>query len=126
MTPWINMFEQFFFLLTIFLGIISTNYLSHLLNSSIISSAAIGVLFGGIYFLMKPKKKNDPLLLVYLESFIGMTPQNIYSDFFLVLFLSITSLLMYILSKKYFKGYGGKLGSIAFFTSFIFYFLEQL
>lgn len=60
--------------------------------------------------------------LVYLGTFCSMG-QSMHNSQFLLLafFLSIVAFIVYQLFEKKFNGLGGKLGTLAFFTSFIVY-----
>lgn len=98
-------------ILAIILGTFLTYSLSHYFKlNAVISASSVGFI-GFLIF----RKYEIP---IYCGAFAGMVSISMFS-FFEVLILSLVCSIIYILSKPIFKGYGGKLGTIAFLSSLI-------
>ena len=111
-----------------FIGIYLTSYLIPVLDSSVYVSALLGTVFGGLFLLFhnKAKIKFDWLACLYLGSFVGMISIALYKDILLVGLLALICVAAFYATKRMAVGYGGKLGTIAFLVSLIFYYLGNL
>ncbi len=95
----------------IIFSVIITYAIAHNLGlSAVIASSFIGIL-GYIFF---PKQQ----VAIYCGSFAGMVSTALF-NYYEVLFLAIVCAFIFLLTKPLFKGYGGKLGTIAFMSSLI-------
>lgn len=95
----------------VIIGVFITYSLNHFLGISVVIASAIVGLLGSILI----KQYQIPL---YCGSFAGMVSVSLFS-FFEVSILAIICAFIFILTKPLFKGYGGKLGTIAFMSSLI-------
>jgi len=103
-------FKSFDWLFVI-LGVFSTYSLVHFFSIPVvIASSGVGLV--GFIFMRKYE------VALYCGSFAGMVSISLFS-FMEVLVLALICAFIYILSKPIFKGYGGKLGTIAFMSSLI-------
>ncbi|MCK4551633.1 MAG: hypothetical protein KAU02_01855 [Tenericutes bacterium] len=97
--------------LFVIFGVFATYSISHFFGVSVvIGSSVIGLL--GHFFARKYE------VAIYCGSFAGMVSIVIFG-FLEVLVLALTCAFIYILTKPLLKGYGGKLGTIAFMSSLI-------
>lgn len=97
--------------LMVIIGVFATYSLVHFLGISVvIASSSIGLL--GFIFIRKHE------IPIYCGSFAGMVSIVLFS-FLEVAILSIICAFIYTLTKPIFKGFGGKLGTIAFMSSLI-------
>ncbi len=95
----------------IIFGVFSTYSLVHFIGLFVvISSAAVGIIG---HFLFRKYEA-----AVYCGSFAGMVSVELFG-FTEVAVLAIVCSIIYIMTKPLFKGYGGKLGTIAFMSSLI-------
>ena len=97
--------------IAIAVGAFSTYSLVHFFDLNVIIAASSVGLLGFILI----KKHDVPL---YCGAFAGMVSVSMFS-FFEVFILSMVCFIIYTLSKPIFKGYGGKLGTVAFLSSLI-------
>lgn len=94
-------------LLFLIIGTFVTFYLNHTIGlGSVLASSIVG-LIGAFFF----KRYSTSL---FCGSFIGMACSIIFSNPISLLVAALTSGIMLALSHKYFVGFGGKLGFIAF------------
>lgn len=95
----------------VLLGTISTYSLQIFANFNPILSAAI---VGLIAIFSEKRMKILIALPVYCGAFVGMTnPDNHYS-FYLIFLIGLFAGVLFYLSKNFYAGVGGKLGTIAF------------
>ena len=57
--------------------------------------------------------------VIYAGAFAGMCSHEYLSGHFHIVFISLAGSVIYILSKPYLNGFGGKLGVIAFLSSLL-------
>ena len=95
----------------VFLGAVITYGIQYFLEINMILAAGI---VGFISTLMESKNKYIKSLPIYCGVFVGMTsPQNNY-DFYLITVMGLFAGIIYYISKNFYIGIGGKLGTIAF------------
>lgn len=92
-------------------GVFITYSLNHFLSVSVVLASTLVGLLGGLFL-----KKYQVAL--YCGSFAGMVSLSLFG-FVEVSILSLVCAFIYIMTKPLFKGYGGKLGTIAFMSSLI-------
>ncbi len=103
--------------LTYYLRTVLQKRFSH---DSVIASAIIGIIFG-FFSILVP----ETLMIgevAYASSFAGMGRIKIIKEKFLL--VSVIVAAIYILALPVFKGFGGKLGSIAFVSMLLVYILH--
>ena len=88
--------------------------------SAVVASAATG--FVGT-FLHFPRfyEKNGLHSAIYAGTFAGMCSPQLLENHYQVCFISLIGSALYLLSLPYVKGIGGKLGTISFISSLIFF-----
>ena len=127
-------FSNFLIFFSTFIGCFLTIYVSNQGFPSVFASSFIALL--GAYFAMLIQNKTNIADSVFCGSFAGMISMNLlsggqYSFFLMSLLLSILVGIIYtlikLLSSKYpkklFNGFGGKLGTTAFISVFLFSFI---
>ncbi|MBI9009066.1 MAG: hypothetical protein JEZ05_03465 [Tenericutes bacterium] len=97
--------------LFVIIAVFFTYSLSHFLGISVVLASSMTGLLG--YFLVKKHQ-----LAVYCGSFAGMVSVSLFG-FLEVSVLALVCAFIFILTKPLFKGYGGKLGTVAFLSSLI-------
>lgn len=110
---------NFMSLLCVFCGALSTYFLNiSLSQGSIIAASLIGII-GSIFF---PKYS----LPIYTGAFVGMISGDFSHNFYHICVACLIAGLLYEFSKEIFVGAGGKLGTIAFSSWIITYFIFNL
>lgn len=95
----------------VLVGTIFTYSLQFYLNFNPILSAAI---VGLSAIFLEKRAKNIYALPVYCGAFVGMTnPENQYT-FYMIFIVGLFAGVLFYLSKNFYSGVGGKLGTIAF------------
>lgn len=108
--------------LSLLLGLLTCFYLNALYGLSVILISCVTTLL--IDFSLNDQKRiTSPF---YCGSFAGMISSSLLKDDLHLLALGICSVVVYQISKKFFIGFGGKLGSIAFVSSMLSYFIGGL
>jgi hypothetical protein len=97
--------------LFVILGVFVTYALNHFLGISVVLASSFTGLIG--FALLK---KHD--VAIYCGSFAGMVSVSLFG-LLEVSILALVCAFIFILTKPLFKGYGGKLGTIAFMSSLI-------
>jgi hypothetical protein len=97
--------------LFVILGVFVTYSLNHFLGISVVLASSFTGLVA--YFFIR---KRD--IAIYCGSFAGMVSVSLFG-FIEVSVLALICAFIFILTKPLFKGYGGKLGTIAFMSSLI-------
>jgi len=97
--------------LFVILGVFITYSLNHFLGVSVVLASSFTGLMG--YFFIRNHET-----AIYCGSFAGMVSVSLFG-FLEVSVLAIICAFIFILTKPLFKGYGGKLGTIAFMSSLI-------
>lgn len=97
--------------LAVIIGVFTTYLLNHFLSIPVVLASAFIGLIGSLLI-----KKYQVAL--YCGSFAGMVSLSLFG-FFEVSILAIVCAFIFIVTKPLFKGYGGKLGTIAFLSSLI-------
>lgn len=95
-------------------------YLQNYLGlTAVLSSALTGLIFS---FMPDSKHYDAPEMkaIIYTASFAAMTSPAFLENIFSLPILAILVTSLYHITKMYFIGFGGKLGSIAFVSSIIF------
>jgi len=101
--------------LTCILGGILTYFINHFVSlGAVISSAIVGLTGGLLAKLLNTKEANSLALAFYCGSYVGMSSINVLENIFIVALAAFFTGLIFILTKGIFKGYGGKLGTMAF------------
>lgn len=102
-------------------GALITFLLQKHLVSAVVASCLVGLLGAFLEFVFHTPHL---ALVVFAGSFVGMTSAN-FGTVPLVLISGGLAGIVYIFSLKIFPGFGGKLGSIAFLsTTIVFYILS--
>ncbi|MDD0852043.1 hypothetical protein HBN50_03000 [Halobacteriovorax sp. GB3] len=91
--------------------------------SAVVASCIVG-LFGTFIPLSKLGNVKDIQNAVYAGSFAGMCSAGVLTHFSQIFFLSLLGASFYLLTIDLFKGYGGKLGTIAFISVSLVYLLK--
>jgi hypothetical protein len=80
----------------------------------VLAASAVGTC--GVYVpgLLRIKDSKDYVAPIYCGAFIGMSSALIFPNVSWLLFSSVLSALLFIISKNIYLGVGGKLGAIAF------------
>ncbi len=105
-----------------FIGFFSCLFFIKIGINPIVASA----LTGFIVSLLPFSNKSNISTLVYCSSFAAIGVTELTNSFVLIFLLPILLMFIYQLTKTVAKGYGGKLGTIAFVSSGIFYLLLRL
>ena len=108
------------------LGCIACYYLQVKFSlSSVLSSALVG-LVGSFIPKSKYYDSAKAIAAIYCGSFASMTALGHFNSFQLVLVLSLIVGVCFTVCTPYFRGVGGKLGTIAFISSVVFIFGKVL
>lgn len=109
-------FSQIFFLFLIFsslcFGLHQIDSISPVMASSLVG--LLGCL------LASKKMYKDIEIIAYCGSFSGMSSHVFFSDWWILIISSFLGSVMLILLEKWFIGWGGKLGAIAFISLVVF------
>ncbi|WP_423189338.1 hypothetical protein ACO1PF_12235 [Alkalibacterium sp. f15] len=102
--------------LNILLALVGGAYITFILNhqlglGGVLASSVIGL--SGAYLF------KNYAAAIYCGSFVGMACNLIFSNPFSFMLASLIAGILFILSEQLFKGYGGKLGFIAFCGTFL-------
>lgn len=114
----IEFIESIYTLIFTCLGFYSTYFLIEMNYNSILSSALIG--FSGC--LLCGKKCLNYKLgseVIYCSSFAAIGVKEILNSHVEISILLILLTVVFITSKNVYRGFGGKLGTIAFITTYI-------
>ncbi|MDQ9093024.1 hypothetical protein RC083_15695 [Pseudoalteromonas haloplanktis] len=113
--------SKFFLLkyLTFFFGCMSCFILhTQFAIPAVIASCLTGLVGSFIPF---PKQyESHPCAAIYAGSFAGMCSQGLISSYWELAIISFIGATLYVLTRKMFTGFGGKLGSIAFISVALF------
>lgn len=91
-----------------------TFYLSiHLKWGPVIASAAVGFVTSYLSVFKSSFLKSLPVP-IYCGSFVGMCGSVLTEDYFFVAYAGLISGIIFLITRNYFVGVGGKLGTIAF------------
>lgn len=105
--------------LSSFIGAIATLFLSEYFQlSKVIASSAATLIFV-LITLPKKEQLQKFSMMFYVGSFVGMTSSSNLSEYIHFLVASILAVVIFRLIENKFIGMGGKLGTIAFFSSLI-------
>ncbi|AKD03186.1 hypothetical protein POKO110462_04625 [Pontibacter korlensis] len=98
------------------LGAVVTFYLNVQVNlGPVIAAGAVGTIASYVPWLNRQSKLlNEVPASTYCGAFVGMSSPNIAGSFMFILFASFIAGLLLVFSKNIFRGFGGKLGTIAF------------
>ncbi|WP_156487893.1 hypothetical protein QQE94_03095 [Fervidobacterium pennivorans subsp. shakshaketiis] len=99
---WLHKFADF---LSVVIGAVVTFYLNNHIGLGAVAAAGIV----GILGFVVASKYEVP---IYCGSFVGMSSANVY-DFEHLLIASVLAGVIFVITKRIFKGFGGKLGTIA-------------
>lgn len=81
----------------------------------VIAAASVGTIASFIPLLNKKSKLIQEVpAAVYCGAFVGMSSQNVAGNFMFILLASVVAGLLLVFSKNIFRGFGGKLGTVAF------------
>lgn len=101
------------------LGAIATVFTSEYFQiSKVIASSATTLIFV-LFSLPKKEQFTKFSMMFYVGSFIGMTSSTKLSEYYHFLVASFFAVIIFKLIENKFVGMGGKLGTIAFFSSLI-------
>lgn len=118
--------ERALFLLFTFIGCLFCYYLQSALNiPAYVASALVGFLgslLPSSYFV----NTKQLIACIYTGSFSAMCSQSFFTSSIDILILGILTGVFYITFANYFRGFGGKLGTIGFLSSLSFVFLKGL
>lgn len=89
-------------------------------------SAALTGLFGSFIHFPRFYERKGLQALIYAGAFAGMCSREILSNHTDVITLSSIGAAIYLLSRPFGNGFGGRLGTIAFVASLLFFFLRQV
>lgn len=104
--------NDLFNFISVFIGTIATYFINHTLGlNAILASGMIG-LFGYIFI-----KKYE--IAIFCGSFIAMASSTLLDSIYVIIIASIIGGFILVISTDLFKGYGGKLGTIAFISCVI-------
>ncbi|WP_373056200.1 hypothetical protein [Zunongwangia sp. H14] len=112
-----HFFEDLYHIIFVTAGCAATFYLNRKLELGPVIAAG---LTGSIASFIPNgfRAKNNFILeipaAVYCGAFIGMTGPQVTTDWNFILLAGFITGVLYIASKNIFRGYGGKLGSVAF------------
>ncbi|MDT0295669.1 hypothetical protein ACFQ3R_06880 [Mesonia ostreae] len=117
-----------YLIIAVILGALATTYLYIGLGiSAVISSALVGVLGG---FVPKnfpfPHKGQSIRMAIYCGSFIGMGQAFLEHHYLFIAFAGLVSGIYFCISTNQLKGFGGKLGTLAFVGVAVSYFLTYI
>lgn len=84
--------------------------------SPVLAAATVGFL-GSFYHFSKWVEKQGIHAIIYAGAFTGMCAPEYLSSPQYVLFVSVIGSFLYLFSKPYLVGFGGKLGIIAFIST---------
>lgn len=93
--------------------------------SPVLAAAAIGFCGSFIHF-SRWVEKSGIHAVIYAGSFAGMCSPKYLSSPSSILIISLFGSCIYLVSKSHFKGFGGKLGTIAFLSSLFLIGLRQI
>ena len=103
--------------LSLSMGLFTTYYLHAIYDLPVILVSCIGCLFVDLVF-KRTRLVTSPF---YCGSFAGMISSQLLHHEYHILVLGFSCAMVYQLSKGFFIGFGGKLGSVAFVASMISY-----
>lgn len=108
--------QDFFAVLFVVLGAIATHYLNvHVALGPVIAAAAVGTVASFVPALNKEARLLQEVpAAAYCGAFVGMSSQNVAGNFPFILFASLVAGMLLVFSKNIFRGFGGKLGTVAF------------
>jgi len=86
--------------------------------SPILSAAFVGFI-GTFYHFSSWIEKKGIHAIIYAGSFAGMCSPEYLSGHEQMVFISLVGSSLYLISKPYLNGFGGKLGTIAFVSSLL-------
>ena len=91
---------------------------AHLGFNSVIGASVTGIIFGILF--------PSIALPGYMGAFVGMVAGRVIGSIFWLVCAAIIAALLFIFSKRYFKGFGGKLGFLAFISILLTVSVSQL
>lgn len=102
--------KDFIIFLSVFLGTLCSYYLNHSFSLGAVVASSLTGLIGGLLL---------PTLAVpiYCGSFAGMVSSLLASDILSVITIGVIAGLFFIFGSDTFKGFGGKLGATAYFST---------
>ncbi len=93
--------------LSLVVGALVTFVLSHNLGLGIVVAACMVGLFANLLF-------RDYETPIYCGAFVGMSSTGLFFSYFELLIAAVIAGVVYVIAGSVFKGYGGKLGTVAF------------
>ncbi len=84
--------------------------------SSVLAAATVGFI-GSFYHFSRWVEKQGIHAVIYAGAFAGMCSQEYLSSAQYVLLVSFIGAALYLITLPHFKGFGGKLGTIAFIST---------
>lgn len=101
--------ERWLIKLADFLAVVVSAIVTFYLNNHVGLGAVVAAGIVGILgFVVAPKYE----MPIYCGSFVGMSSANVY-DFEHLLIASVLAGIIFVITKRVFKGFGGKLGTVA-------------
>ena len=102
------------------IGTLATHLLSkHLQIDTVTSASIVGIISGLTSYILAKEKCYRYSEAIYCGTFTGMTSLMFFTNGIDALIAGIVTGIVFVLSLNIFKGFGGKLGSIAFLSVFI-------
>ncbi len=86
--------------------------------SPVLASASVGLIAGLIPMRMTLQAA------VYSGSFAGMCSSELVTNYWEILGISLIGAILYFYTLRIFQGFGGKLGTIAFVSVALFFFIK--
>lgn len=108
-------------------GAVATYWLQQQFKiSAVLAAGCIGLMASLLPYVKKHSYFLSKLpAIIYCGAFVGMTPPQIAGSYLFIILAALLASLLLMVTKGYFNGFGGKLGTIAFggvvFISAIFY-----
>ncbi|WP_054851037.1 hypothetical protein [Olleya sp. ITB9] len=108
-------------IVTSMIGAILTFYISESLNQGAVRASSLLALLVGLFFYVFPDvlnvylTKSIPVVFIG-ATFIGMASPKGHNNYLLLAVAGVLFSLVYINKSRFFNGYGGALGTLAFIT----------